>query len=92
MTEEELQNTFSLFGGLLSVKCLPSRGCAFVQFSNAAAAKAAMTMLQEQARTTLTTPVPPSMCALHTDSDHALRLRLSYRLQVLAGSPMRISW
>ena len=58
MTEEELQNTFSLFGALLSIKCLPSRGCAFVQFSNAAAAKAAMTMLQEQASTMLTAHAP----------------------------------
>lgn len=59
LTEEDLRGMFSLYGDLISVKCLASKGCAFVQYTSTAAAKAAMTMLQDQ---------------------------------VVAGSPIRISW
>lgn len=48
VSEAELQHVFSLVGELVSVKFLPSRGCAFVQFKDPAAAKAAMTMLHKQ--------------------------------------------
>lgn len=48
MTEEDLRGMFSLYGDLISVKCLASKGCAFVQYTSTAAAKAAMTMLQDQ--------------------------------------------
>lgn len=48
LTEEDLRGMFSLYGDLVSVKCLTAKGCAFVQYTNAAAAKAAMTMLQDQ--------------------------------------------
>lgn len=47
-SEEDLRAMFSLFGDLVSVKCLAAKGCAFVQYQTAAAAKAAMTMLQDQ--------------------------------------------
>lgn len=46
LTEEELRGVFSLYGDLVSFKCLPAKGCAFVQYTTTAAAKAAMTMLQ----------------------------------------------
>ena len=48
LTEEDLRGMFSLYGDLISVKCLASKGCAFVQYTSTAAAKAAMTMLQDQ--------------------------------------------
>jgi len=47
-SEEDLWGMFGLFGDLVSVKCLAAKGCAFVQYQTAAAAKAAMTMLQDQ--------------------------------------------
>lgn len=48
VTEQQLHSTLSLVGELASIKLLPSKGCAFVQFKDAAAAKAAITMLQKQ--------------------------------------------
>lgn len=47
-TEAELHQVFSLVGEVASIKLLPSRGCAFVQYRDPGSAKVAITMLQKQ--------------------------------------------
>ena len=69
VTEEQIRGMFALFGELISVKHLANRRCAFVQFSQASAAKAAMTVLQDQVLTDsglLLTPFLMSFCLPRT--------------------------